>query len=217
MLGFGQSKMDSIESDLRQRYVPTKYILRHDWCVFSNCFRNKININIIDCTTDSVLLYTPIPTNDNPSDLDTTQIMIYSGALFEFKEPKLYNSKINNVILRLTILDSIPILYRIEKGSNIYIIRKIAYGDYHNIDSIKTQDTTVITQKELNKLENLINNSKLRITNTSFQSYYRAILIENFIDKKYFYNYSDLLEFPYYQDRVAVLKCFKYLVKLTKK
>jgi len=166
---------------------------------------------------DSLILYTPIQRSLNPDEIDTVFSLVYTEALREFKEPRIYQASNNNIYLRLIwFRDSLPVMYRIEKDDSIRVICKISNGAYNHIRSIKTQDTVIITKRELDKLEKLINKSKLR-TFCSYRTSFRSIQIEDLFDKKYHYNCFEYLDLSTTKDKRQVQSCFNYLNKLFKK
>jgi hypothetical protein len=207
-----------------QRFVKNisyKYSVINDWYIDKSC--DKYDNDSIICKTDSVLIYTPIKyflDENKPVEEDTLSILGYSSVLREINEPKIYNNRFDYSILRFSwFRDTLPIFYRLKiKGDKIQLNYKITNGNFDFPSSkILTEKTIDITLKDYNKLMQILEKGNFWGMDTKFTIATRNVLIESYIDNKYYFINKDMEDIKINPQNRHLMDCFKLLGRLINK
>lgn len=202
-------------------HISYNYLVIDDWYISKTC--DKYDNDSIICKLDSVLMYTPIKyflDKNKPVEEDTLSILGYSSVLREINEPKIYNNRFDFNILRFSwFRDTLPVFYRLEiKGDKIQLIYKITNGNFDvpsgKILSEKTMD---VAQKDYNKLMQVLEKGNFWDMDTKFTNRTRNVLIESYIDNKYYFINKDMEDIKINPQNRHLMDCFKLLASLINK
>jgi hypothetical protein len=205
----GQKAVENISYD---------YSVINDWYISTSC--DKYEDNSVKCKTDSVLIYTPIKyfiDNSSPTEEDTLMVLGYSTILNEIEEPKIYNQDFESDILRFCwFKDTLPVFYRIEKLNNeIKLTFKQTTGNFDiNTGEIITNEKINISQKDYDKLIKTLESGDYWGMDTGFRIVGRTVLIESYLDNKYYFINKDWVDIKYNKTNKKILKCFDLLEKM---
>lgn len=201
----GQKAVENISYD---------YSVINDWYIYTSCSRYEDNS--VKCKTDSVLIYTPIKyfINNTPTEEDTLMVLGYSTILKEIEEPKIYNTAFESDMLRFCwFKDTLPVFYRIERLNNdIELTFKKTTGNFDiNTGEIITNRKIKITQKDYDKLIKILKSGNYWGMDTDFRIVGRNVLIESYLDNKYYFINKDWMDIKYNKTNKKILKCFDLL------